>query len=347
MQLVGFIATFLVGILGFFLFKLIRIPNPALLGSMFSTGVLSITGYYPSFPAWLVSFLANAAIGVMLGRQVDRNIARRMRELAGYVLFMGAGMIGLSLVSGYALYRMTDIPFSTAMVASSAGGITEMLAFGMSVNADLAVVAFVQLFRVVSFLALISFLPSVAGGGKERRRRTTQSALNRPAQDRFSPRHYPVLIAAALTGGYIAHVLDVPAGSMLGAMIASGACVLALGRVYRFDVRIRYAAQIGLGLVMGQRMTPAVVAQLGELFLPAFITTFVMLLGSVFLAFILHKLSRWDFVTCFLCASPAGLSQITVFAEEIGVDAFTASVFHTVRILGIVIVYPWIILAVL
>ncbi len=54
--------------------------------------------------------------------------------------------------------------------------------------------------------------------------------------------------------------------------------------------------------------------------------------------------SGWDILTCLLCTAPAGLSQITVFAEEIGADSFTASVFHTVRILSIVSIYPWLVL---
>jgi uncharacterized membrane protein AbrB (regulator of aidB expression) len=47
---------------------------------------------------------------------------------------------------------------------------------------------------------------------------------------------------------------------------------------------------------------------------------------------------------CLLCTAPAGLSQITVYADEIGVDSFVATAFHTVRILSIVAIYPMIFL---
>jgi len=131
---------------------------------------------------------------------------------------------------------------------------------------------------------------------------------------------------------------------MLGAMLASGCFAIFLKRSYCYDTRLRIAAQIGLGVVMGQRMTYAVVSQLGQILVPALATTAVMLVGCIALAFLLRKLSGWDILTCLLCTAPAGLSQITVFAEEIGADSFTASVFHTVRILSIVSIYPWIVL---
>lgn len=345
-ELVGFIMTFGVGGAGFLLFKKLGIPNPALLGAIFSTGLLNITGHYPYFSTGYVAFAANAVIGVMLGRQIDRNILRRMKELFFYVFSVGTGMIFLSLVSGYALYWMTGLPLETALIASSAGGITEMVAFGLSVDADVATVAFVQLFRVVTFLAIISYFPALAGK-KQNHYSERRKILVLPSQQQFALRHYFVLAAAASGGAVLANAIHIPAGPMLGALAASGCCVLLLGRVYAFDTRLRYAAQICLGLVMGQKMTPDVAAQLGKLFLPAAATTLVMLLGSVALAFALYKTSRWDLTTCLLCTSPAGLSQITVFAEEIGVDSFTAAVFHTVRILGIVSIYPWIVLAVM
>ena len=94
-------------------------------------------------------------------------------------------------------------------------------------------------------------------------------------------------------------------------------------------------------------MQSNVVSLLSNLFLPALVITLIMLAGCTLLAFILHRTSGWDFATCLLCSAPAGLSQASVFAEELGVDSFTASVFHTVRIVGIVSLYPWIVMPML
>jgi membrane AbrB-like protein len=131
---------------------------------------------------------------------------------------------------------------------------------------------------------------------------------------------------------------------MLGAMLASGAFALSINKKYGFNVQLRNIAQIGLGLAMGQRISPNFTALLGSLLVPALAVTALMLAGSTLLAFVLYKTTDLDITTCLLCSAPAGLSQIGAFAEEIGADPFTASVFHTARIIGIVALYPWVVM---
>jgi membrane AbrB-like protein len=334
--------TFGVGAVGFVVFRLLKIPNPALLGAMFCTGLMNIAGLYPAFPLWPVSFSANVVIGVMLGRQIDRNLISRIRDLALYVVSMTVGLMLLSLLCGLTFFKFADVSLKTALVATSAGGITEMMIFGMSINADLSIVACLQLFRVVIFLTLIPFI-SVLDKGKSNRPQW-KSPENLSPADCFSKVDYVLLTFVAFIGAGIAAYFKIPTGAMLGAMVASGIFAVVIKKSHCYDARLRFAAQIGLGVVMGQRMTYAMISQLGEILAPALLTTAVMLAGSIALAFLLRRLSGWDMLTCLLCAAPAGLSQITAFAEEIGVDSFTASVFHTVRILSIVIIYPWIIL---
>jgi membrane AbrB-like protein len=152
------------------------------------------------------------------------------------------------------------------------------------------------------------------------------------------------MVSAAFVTASLAYRFRLPTGPLIGAMLACGAYSLAANKSYTYDVRIRWAAQVCLGMVMGQRMTPKMVLQLGTLFIPAVTVTAVMLCGCLLLAFLLHKTTGWDITTCMLCAAPAGLSQITIYAEEIGVDSLTASVFHTARIVSIVTLYPWIVI---
>lgn len=342
--LAGFFLTFGVGTVGFLLFRLCRVPNPAMLGSMFATGALNVLGYYPDFPTGFISFAANVLIGIMIGRQIDRSVFARIVQLARPVLFQLAGIFTISLACGYTLYHMGGgkVTLATALIGGAAGGITEMIIFGMSVQADVAVIAFVQLFRVVTFLSLIPYIAIICTklGKKGQSKEQVEKGDTLPW---FARRNYLLLILFALGGAFLGMWLKIPSGGLLGAMVASGALALLVNRRYRFNVRLRYGAQIALGLVLGQRMTPQMVTQLGELFLPAVVVTVVMLIGCTLLALLLRFNTGWDLITCLLCSAPAGLSQVTVYADEIGVDSFVASVFHTVRIIGIVSIYPFII----
>jgi membrane AbrB-like protein len=254
-------------------------------------------------------------------------------------------MLALSLFCGVTMYLMGGADLRTSLTSGAAGGITEMMVFGMSIDADVAVIACVQVFRVVVFLALIPYLALIAK--KVEKTRPASPKIRAPKEEEifsFSPKEYVVLSILAFAGAAIGKWLKVPVGEMLGAMFACGIYAFRLDKRYFFDGRLRVAAQIGLGLAMGQRMTPQIIEQMRILFFPAIVVTGVMLAGCTLLAVFLYKTSEWDLTTCLLCSAPAGLNQIAAFAEEIGVDSFTASVFHTARIVGIVTLYPLLVL---
>lgn len=247
----GFCLTFAVGTIGFLLFRFCRIPNPAMLGSMAATGALNIAGYFPDFPTWFVSFCANVLIGIMIGRQIDRTIFSRIVELAKPVLFQLAGIYGLSLLCGYVLYLMSGgtISLVTALISGAAGGITEMIIFGLSIDADTAVIAFVQLFRVVIFLSLIPYLAVLCeklGWAKPK----MENRIEKNHVFWFRRNDYLLLAPCGLIGTLVGIGLNIPSGGLIGAMLASGAFSVFLNRRYRFNVRLRYIAQIGLGLVL-------------------------------------------------------------------------------------------------
>ncbi len=340
----GFCLTFAVGSAGYWLAARCKVPNPALLGSMFATGVLNLAGYYPAFPSWFISLAANMLIGMMIGRQIDRNILSRIRALARPVFMQTALILALSVVCGYTLHFMGGgkVDLLTSFIGASAGGITEMAVFGLSVHADVSMVVLMQATRVVAALSLIPFIAvicarlgrGVRGGGVQAR----------PKLPPFTGGQYVPLTLLGIAGSALGVWLDIPSGGLLGAVVFCGAYAVAINRVYAFNVGLRFAAQIGLGLIMGQRITPEIAVQLGRMLLPALATTVVMILGCTLLGLLLCRTTGWDLTLCLLCTAPAGLSQITVFADEIGVDSFIATVFHTVRILTIVAVYPLIIL---
>jgi len=314
---------------------------------MFATGVLNIAGHFPPISTRFISFTANIMIGTMIGRQIDRAVLSRMKTLLRPVVIQTVGMLGLSFACGCVMFITSGgltggkISLSTALICGAAGGITEMTAFGMSIDTDVVVIALTQLFRVVIALTIIPYL-SLFGkrSGGDRK-----SSVSVPiSSEEFSGRDYSILALISLIGGLVGYLLGVPTGAMLGAMAASGVFAILIKKKYGFDVRLRYFAQIGLGLAMGQRISPNSTALLGAILWPALAVTALMLTGSMLLAILLYKTTDLDLTTCLLCTAPAGMSQIGAFAEEIGADPFTATVFHTARIVGIVSIYPWIVL---
>ena len=345
-QVVAFCVTFAVGAAGFALFRFLRIPQPTLLGAMVATGALNVAGLYPLFNTRLVSFVASVVVGVMVGRLIDRTVIRRIVSMAKPVAIQTIGMLVMSLICGLTMHFVSGIELRTSLISTTAGGITEMIVFGMSMDADVSVIAFIQVFRIVIFVAMIPYLVLIAEKitGVPRMSRDQSDRVKDVSIEFFTRRNYLAMIPLTFAGGTLAYWLGIPAGAMLGAMFAGGGAALFLGKRYEFDSRLRFPALIGIGIVTGERITPQFIEQLGALFIPAIVVTVVMLIGCSLLAILLYKASNWSLTTCMLCVVPSGISQIVPLAEDLGADPLVASVFHTTRIVGIVMFYPWLVL---
>lgn len=350
-ELLGFALVFLAGCAGAGLFRLIHFPAAPIIGAMAAASFLNIMGWSPHFNAGPVSFVCAVCIGIVLGKQINRRVVCHAKDMVRPVLVQISFHLLLSLVCGYVFYLLAPasaagaLSLATALVSASTGGLTEMLVFGLSIGGDVAIIAFVQLFRLVTFLSLIPYSGKLAKFLGDRRQPLPAGdgaacAVLAP----FSAFHYVLLVAAAFTGGYIGLYLQIPAGSLLGSMCFSGGLGMVLNRGYRYKPFLRGLAQIGLGVVMGQRVSAEMISGLASLFLPVLGFTAVMLAGCLVLAFVQYRTTRYDLTTCLMCSAPAGLSLSAIYAEELGIDVFTVSVFHTARMVSIVMFYPWIIL---
>lgn len=345
-QIGSFFLVFAVGFAGFLLLRLLKAPSPALLGSIFATGLMNILGLYPDLRTQAIGFLAKATTGAMLGRQINRQLFAKVRGIVPYALLSTAGMFAASLATGYALYCLSDISLVSALISSAAGGITEMTTFGLSVNADVVAILFMQILRLLIFLTLTPyiamFIERASPAQKTKRLASVVKAEARPVF--FERADYLRLTGAALCGAFLFTFLRVPSGAMMGSMLACGALALFLKKTYRFDMRFRYVAQVVLGLITGQRITPDIVGELGHLLLPGLLATGLMLVASTLLALILYRVSKMDLVTCILCTAPAGLTQTAFIADEIGADPLLTSIFHIFRLPSIIAFYPWIVM---
>ena len=315
-QAAAFCVTFAVGAVGYFLFKFLRIPNPAMLGSLTITGALSAAGIFPSFDTYPVSFVAGVTIGIMLGQLINRTVIGRVASMARNVLLQTVGMLALSLICGLSLYLISGIDLATSFLCGAMAGIAEMIIVGISLNADVSAIAFFHLFRLIVFIGLLPyfglFAEKITGMPQTPRKRSDRA--ENISVESFSRKDFLNMVPLAFAAGALALWMNVPAGAMLGAMFASGGLVILLNKQYKLDNRLRLTALIGIGLVTGERITPEFVEKLGALFVPAIVITVVMMIGSTLLALLLYKRSEWSLTTCLLCTAPAGLTQAAILA---------------------------------
>lgn len=339
------------GTTGYLIFRFLRLPLPALLGSLTITALLAICGLFPSnAPLDVMSLLCKIAIGVMMGRRISREFLKMIRKIASPAILVSVWMILLSIASGKLLAILAGIPLSTALVGCTTGGVSEMAIFALSKNYDVATITVIQTFRLASTLAITPWLArkwSERLGGGDSRLSASEGVRGKSLKTIrcFSWREMLILVFFAAAGGLTLQALGVPAGAMLGALALSGAFCVMFNKSYVFPTKVTAAAQIGIGIAVGRQFGPSQLATLTNirfLFAVMVSTAFVML-GVLLLSYILQKMTRWSPLTCLLSASAGGMTQMVVVAEEMNADPLTIGILHLARYLTVVSYMPFLV----
>ena len=143
----------------------------------------------------------------------------------------------------------------------------------------------------------------------------------------------------ATAAGALASLIRMPLPWMLGPLFAVGAASL-IGYRMEFVPMGRELGQVAIGLAVGMRFTPAVLATALSL-LPhmAVATIFVIVVTS--LAAVLHAvLAGIDRDTAFFATAAGGMADMAVVAEQRGGDPVAVSVTHAIRVATVVSTVP-------
>ena len=149
-----------------------------------------------------------------------------------------------------------------------------------------------------------------------------------------------MLIAAAFLGGWIFERMGVPGGAIVGSMLSSGVVALCFSSAVELPPATSMVIQIVLGLSLGMSFDRSFLEIIGKALPLAIISTLVLLVVSVLMALIAHKLGLVDFATALFGFSPGGMSGMSILAQTEGHKAPIVALFHLVRIFTLFLVVP-------
>lgn len=148
------------------------------------------------------------------------------------------------------------------------------------------------------------------------------------------------VLGVAIVGGLVGFATRIPAGPMVGAMVA-----VALARYLRPQLRPLppiwgQGARILLGAVIGSAFTPAVLSQLVGLALPAAGLATLVFLSGLAGGLIVSRLTGLDLGTALFGCVPAGIAEMTAASEDAGCDASMVASIQFLRLATIVTLVP-------
>lgn len=319
-----------VSVSGYALFRRIRVPTPAILGPIVFIGVLQVAGAPVEVPSALKACLS-IATGTMLGLRFNWRASSLVKEL----LLVTSWLAGLSFLTARVL-RWFGLDAPTALFAAMPGGIGEISLMSTDFHADTFMVAVLQMTRLLSTMVIFPLLVRRIGANAD----AAQSYDDRASQSTACLTDWLAICLLTVSSYLLLQTLSIPAGNIIGLMVAVGFYVKRRGLHIRIRRNVQLFVQIGIGGIVGLSVTKESVLSLGSCLLPALTLDFFIVGGSLLLAYFLQKVSGWDWITCLLSCSPAGLSPTVLLAMEMGADSGKVAVFQMLRMALALVLAP-------
>lgn len=145
--------------------------------------------------------------------------------------------------------------------------------------------------------------------------------------------------AAAACGGLIGFKLKIPAGTLIGSLIAVSLFNIFTGNAH-IPGQFKIIAQIILGGIIGLSINMEALKGLKSLIIPGLILVSILFVFSVVSGLIIAKITGMDLYTALFSCSPGGLSEMSIIADSYGADISKVALIHLIRIMSVILFFP-------
>lgn len=155
-----------------------------------------------------------------------------------------------------------------------------------------------------------------------------------------------VLLAVGTVGALAGWAVGIPAGIMVGAVLAVGLYRLAsgerlaVGQLGRWRKRYARLGRLLLGIVIGAAFGPDMIAPLKAALLPMAGLIAAIIGVGLSLGWLLNRLTGLGLATSIISAMPGGLPAMTAMAEDVDADATVVTAIQLSRLTTILVGIP-------
>lgn len=343
--------TVLVGLLGGILAKRLKMPAPYMIGSMIAVAIVSIT-MDNMVTTKSMKVFAQIVSGAYIGQNVQKEDLKQLPKL-GKTIILLMGLFTLNMVvMGLIFINYFEMTPVTAFLSCLPGGIMDVSLMAIDMGAQSDVVATIQTARLMGILVIlplwISFWVKRYGHAPEKKS-ISKDSINQMTS-KLSPKKQWInngfILVVATIGGMIGLWSGIPVGALIVSLLSSSFLKMTRNTV-QMSPSIRYLAQICAGSIIGTSFTEASLRQMMHLIIPVTLLLTSYLIINVCYGFWMYKQDTLDLQSALFASSPAGATDLTLMAGELGGDMAKIAGIQITRILYTVIVMPILVKALL
>lgn len=333
------ITLFTTGVVGT-LFMLFHIPVPWLLGPMVAMVIGTNVIKRRFVWHWKIRNLGMMIIGYTIGLSMTLSALNEMACQLPSMLLMTILLLLLCAGIAYVISKLSDHDYSTSLLASIPGGLTQVLMLAEETKGiNLAVVTVTQLIRlmlIIVSMPLLVMLPFFSEN-------TESSSIVDPISTATSVSLFPNILIFALVGvvlTFLAVKINFPTAYLIGPML--GVIILQLNGLDGPELSpvLINGSQLMIGthvgLMLNTNQLPGKVRTIGL----ALVSGLMLLVIGVLLSFLLTQFQSISSATSLLSMAPGGMDQMGIIAHEIGADLSIVSGYQLFRTFFIFFAVP-------
>ena len=149
-----------------------------------------------------------------------------------------------------------------------------------------------------------------------------------------------IYLVVGTIGGYLGAKLKLPAGELVGAMLAVVLFKMMMLKSWGIPSGYNFAVQVLLGVMVGCSFHPGMLKALAKIGVPLIGSTVVLMLTGIVLAIFFSWLGFMDVSTAYLSTSPGAMSAIVWLAVENHSNPTVVTSFHFFRVVFIILTAP-------
>lgn len=343
-MVVKIVETLIVGLIGGLIARRLKMPAPFMTGSMLAVALFSMFTNQMYMPNNMKTF-AQIISGAYIGQQVSKNDLLNFPKLAKSIILLMTFFTINMFVMGYLFSSLFSIDVVTALLCCMPGGIMDVSLISIDMGAQAEIVATMQLARLVGMLLilpywikfLLSRLEKKNDASTEVPKKKMKKQLPIGTNDAII-NDGAILIIAGL-GGLLGLYLRIPVGALMFSLIFSSILKI-VKNTAQLNSGIRYTAQVFAGTIIGNTFNRDSLSQLGSLIVPAVLLLISYLIINVLFGYIVYKRGVLDLKSALFASSPAGATDISLIAGELGGDMPKIAGIQICRTLYTIIVLP-------
>lgn len=322
-----------IGAVGGFVFMLLTMPLPWMLGSMAFCTAAAVMGAPIRAPIRVRPYMI-AVVGVMLGAGYSPEIFGRAGEWLGSLamLLAYAAVVGGAGLLYFRLFTRYD-PV-TSYFCAMPGGFTEMVMMGAEMGGDERRIALTHASRVLLVVFTVPLWLRLTGQLDI----ADRLALGVGLGD-IAPVDYLILASCGF-GWPLAAKLRIPAAALVGPMLLSAALHLAGATESQPPTLLVNLAQLFIGTMVGCRFTGAGKGEVGHALLIGAGLSVLMLVLTALFSVAVNLITGTPFAVAVLAFSPGGLAEMSLVGLALGVDVAFIATHHVARIFLVILLAP-------